>query len=380
MTLCPWNEVTIDLAALFHNFSVLEGLLPRPHQKIIPIVKSDAYGHGMVEVAKYLESRERLWGFGVSEVHEAKTLRASGIRSRILLISGITPGLEEEAARLELTVGVTGREEIHRLSSAFSRTGIPIKVHLKIDTGMTRFGLSINDALKVLEERIRFKGIIFEGIYSHLSSADDPGDPMNHVQIARFRAFLEKAEGVGWRPEVSHLLNSAGLVSFKDAAFDAVRIGIALYGTLDVQGIVSGEGGLNLKPVLRFTSRIISLRDVPKGNPVGYGHRWVAHRPSKVAVIPVGYDDGYMRSLSGRAYALVRGKKVPVAGNICMRNTMLDVTEVPECTLGDEVVLIGRQGRYEITSMELSRLAGTISYELLCLVGTRNRRVFLCSE
>ncbi|OCC15446.1 Alanine racemase [Dissulfuribacter thermophilus] len=375
MTLCPSNKVIIDLDAICHNFSVIKRALPGPAQKIIAIVKSDAYGHGMVEVSRVLEGKEGLWGFGVSEVGEASILRECGIKSPILLISGITEGLEQQAFDLDLSIGITTKEEILRLSDVGKKLGRQIQCHLKIDTGMTRFGLSQEDALWIIKKQFALEGIKLEGLYSHLACADEPCEPLNLEQINRVQEFLKMATGLGWTPSITHLLNSAGIFHFKQAAFDAVRTGIALYGAIPFNGHdINKEFGL--KPALSFKSRIHSLRDVPKGCRVGYGGTWTASRPSKLATIPVGYDNGYLRSLSNRAQVLVGGKRVPVVGRISMRSTVIDVTECGECRVGDEVVLIGKQGDEEITCEELARFADTITYELLCLIGTRNIRVF----
>ncbi len=367
------NTVHIDLGALVENLAALKALLAKPDVGIMAVIKSDAYGHGLIQVAKALW-KHGIWGFGISEIEEAIALRQAGIKSPILLLSGLCQGTEEQVLGLDLITGVPDLGTLEGLERAASKRGVMAKVHLKIDTGMGRLGLTIEELIQIVRDRSHWPHLRFTGLYSHLSAADDPGDPFNQDQIQRFEKAIVKIKALGWHPPEIHLANSAGLIHFKNAHHHLTRPGIALYGAYPGD---QARLKLRLRPVMSFKSQVISIRSVPKGFPISYGHTYYTKRPSKIAVVPVGYDDGYPRSLSNKAWALVRGIRCPVIGSICMKALMLDVTKAEGVRQGDEVVFLGRQGQDTITIEELAMWAGTISYELLCLLGTRNQRHFI---
>ncbi len=370
------NRVEINLEALKHNLQALKSLLSSPQTGIMAVVKSDAYGHGLVEVSKALESAG-VWGFGISEIEEAYILRDAGLSSPIVLLSGLCPGTEAEVVELGLITGVPDISTLDALEKAAFQTGRTATVHLKIDTGMGRLGLSQSELLQVLQALESWPHLKFEGLFSHLSAADEPEDPLNREQIKRFKDMLRAVKGTGWAPQFVHLANSAGLIHFQDAHFNLVRPGIALYGSYPGD---ASRDVISLKPVMSFKSKVISVRDVPRGYPISYGHTFVTTRSSKIAVVPVGYDDGYLRALSNRAEVLIQGIRCPVVGRVCMKALMVDVTGIETVTKGDEVVLLGSQQGESITAEDMALWADTISYELLCLLGTRNRRNFLKGE
>ncbi|NDY43227.1 alanine racemase [Dissulfurirhabdus thermomarina] len=371
MSYASLNRIVVDLEALRANFALLRERLA-PGAGVLAVVKSDAYGHGLVPVARAL-AEAGAWGLGVSEVEEAVRLREAGLRCPVVLLSGLVPEAAEEVVHHGLLPGVTDRATLDALEGAAARADRAVPVHVKVDTGMGRLGFMPGELAELAAARAdRWPHLRFEGLYTHLAAADDPADPLNREQIHRFREALELAEAAGWRPGLRHVVNSAGLLHFPEAHFDLARPGIALYGAHP--GPVDPD--LPLRPVMAVTSRIISVRDVPAGWPVSYGHAFVADRPTRVAVIPVGYDDGYLRRLSPGARVLVRGRPSPVIGRVCMKALMADVTDVAGAAPGDEAVLLGRQGRYDIRIEELADRAGTISYELLCLLGRRNQRIY----
>ena len=367
------NKVEIDLEALEHNFRVLEALLSGSGARMLAVVKSDAYGHGIVEVSKALEALGA-WGFGISEIEEGHILRDAGISSPILLMSGLCPGTEDEVIKLDLITGIPDKALLNALERAAAKAGRRARVHLKVDTGMGRLGLSGSEFQEVLNERSAWPHLEFQGIFSHFSAADTPEDPLNQEQIDRFTRMLRMAEHGGWIPDAVHMANSAGLIHFPQARFNLARPGIALYGAYPGD---ASRHKVNLRPVMSFKSKVISLKDVPEGFTVSYGHTFVTARASRIGVVPVGYDDGYPRRLSNRGRVLVRGRSCPVVGRICMKALMVDLTGVDGASTGDDVVLLGSQHGATITVEEVAQWADTISYELLCLLGTRNQRRYL---
>ena len=367
-----YNHIEIDLGAIEHNFKVLKGLLADSGAGIIAVVKSDAYGHGMPEVSQVLE-KAGAWGFGISEPEEAAILRKRGIALPILLMSGLPPGAEREVLDLNLTPGITDVSSLDRLEAASVKEDKTCKIHLKVDTGMGRMGFLPNELFEVVKDLGRWPHLRAEGLYSHLSSADDPSDPFNGIQLDIFASVLKKVRTMGWNPLAVHLANSAGLIHFPSAHYDLVRPGLAIYGSYPGP---QSQKLLELQPAMSFHSKIVAVRHLSKGASVSYGHSFHTKRPSKIAVVPVGYDDGYQRSLSNRSWVLIRKRRCPVVGRICMKAFMTDVSMLDGVRPGEEVVLLGRQGMQTITAEELAQWGNTISYEILCLLGTRNKRSF----
>jgi alanine racemase len=372
MSYTDLNRVEIDLMAVGHNLTILKGLLKSTGARIMAVVKSDAYGHGLVEVSQALES-SGAWGFGISEVEEAIALREGGITAPILFMSGLPPGAEKEVLALNLIPGITDVHSLDILEHIASERDKTCKVHLKVDTGMGRLGFSPDELYEVVKEPDRWPHMNLEGLYSHLSSADDPLDPFNTVQLNTFASVLDKVKDMGWRPSTVHLANSAGLINFPFAHYDLVRPGLAIYGSCP--GLQSKKD-FELRPVMSFRSEIIAVRNLAEGSPVSYGHSFFTKRPSRIAVVPVGYDNGYLRSMSNRSVVLIRGRRCPVVGHICMRAFMADVSTLDGVAPGEEVVLLGRQENEVITVEELAQWGGTISYEVLCMLGGMNKRSF----
>jgi len=367
------NLVEIDLEALVHNLRVLTSRLASASVGLLAVVKSDAYGHGLLEVSRTLVSAG-VWGLGISEIEEAREIRRAGIASPVVLLSGLYPGGEKEVFDLDLIPGVTDRRTLETLESEGARRGSIRKIHVKLDSGMGRLGLGQEEFLDCVARRDSWPHLEFDGLFSHLSSADEPRDPLNEIQIHRCEAVIGEIRRLGWAPRVVHVANSAGLLHFPASHFDLVRPGIALYGAYPGE---ESRNLVSLRPVMRFRSKVIAVRCLPCGCPVGYGHAYSTVRDSRIAVIPVGYDDGYLRSLSNRARVLIRGRRCPVVGRICMKALMADVSDLSDVQPGEEVVLLGRQGEETITVEDLARWGDTVNYEVLCLLGSRNERRFL---
>ncbi len=370
----PRSVIKIDLSAASDNFSLLNSLMEPGGGALMPVIKSDAYGHGMKRIAAELKKKP-VWGFGVYECSEAEVLRKHGLQNRIFLLSGLLADSPLRALELSLTVGIVKIRELTDLDEAARCHGVMVPVHLKADTGMGRFGLAPEELLEAARRRNRWPNLIFEGLYTHMASADAPEDPFNKKQIERFVQLLRSVRDAGWKPELVHMANSAALVHLPETRFNLARPGIAIYGSLPSPGAKAPYPGL--RPVMSFTSRLIQVRSFLAGDSFSYGHTFTAAGKMLIGLVPVGYDNGYPRSLSNRAHVLVGGKRCPVVGNICMKALLVDLTGAAGIHEGEEVILLGRSGGEQIFIEELSQKAGTISYELLCLLGKLNRRIIL---
>ncbi len=363
------NIVKIHTEAAASNLRSLSMRLDAGVQ-IMPVVKSDAYGHGIVEISRRLVQENCVWGLGIATVQDAICLRNAGITHRLFLLAGCFPGDEVAVAELGVVVGAISIEMIDRLQSAAHRMNTRIPVHIKVDTGMGRYGLYPDQVTEMVSDLGRWPDLLFQGIYTHMPVADDRDNEFNHHQIRLFSSLIRQIRKLGWRPEYVHMANSAAIFNFPDSHFNLVRPGIAIYGSLP-----EAQGPVGLRPVMTFSSSIASIKQMQAGSAIGYGHAARIEKNSVVAVVPTGYDDGYMRSLSCRGFVLVKGTRCNILGRICMKAFMVDVSNVPEPAVGDRVVLIGSSDSQTITVDDLASWANTISYELLCLIGTRNPRI-----
>lgn len=356
----------IDLSALRHNYRLLRSRIP-PVASIFAVVKADGYGHGAVPVARTLEE-EGARMLGVATVEEGVELRREGIRAPVVVLGGVEETQAEEAHAHSLSSVLFERGQIGRLAREGKRNGVPFPVHIKVDTGMGRLGFLEGPAREVLEEVAARPEIRVEGFMTHLSSADGSSAEEREFTRAQLRAFAEQVpvvrrafgEGVA-----VHALNSAGILRWGEFAFDMVRPGITLYGSLPGEGV--GDT-LGLRPVMRLVTRVVSLKELPDGHPVSYGMRYRCSGARRIAAVPLGYADGYRRTFSNAAQMTVLGRRVPVAGRVCMDHTMIDVTGVPGVSVGTEVVVMGGTGP---SADELARIADTIPYEILVQVGRR---------
>jgi alanine racemase len=367
------NRLTIDLSALAHNLNQVKAIVGE-HTRVMGVVKADAYGHGLVAVAKALE-KNRVHSLGVAYFHEAMELRNSGISLPIVILCGIRTREEAEAVvhhRLIPTLFDLPMAEV--LAGECARMNALARAYIKVDTGMGRLGLFFSDLTSLLNHVIRFKKIRVEGLTSHFSSADDAEPGYTEAQIRSFRKAVEAGRAMGLDLPLNNLANSAGLMKFKEAHFDMVRPGIMLYGGLPSPDFIPP---VPLRPVMRFSGEVIQLRDFPDQTPVSYGRTYYTQGPRRIAVLSAGYGEGLLRTLSNRGKVLIRGKKVPITGRVCMNMTMVDVTELRDVRVGDEAVFLGTQNGETITADDLASWAGTISYEILCSTGQRNRKEFV---
>lgn len=339
---------------------------------ILPVVKSEAYGHGLLEVARVL-AEEGAYGFGISEPEEALRLRKAGLALPILLLSGFEKDWLPDIYQLRLIPTVVSVKLLEELENFIQKKGVRMEFHLKVNTGMNRFGIEPEELPRVFKILRRNPHLKLSGVMSHLACAERPEDPLTQKQVRRFSEIREQILKTGFRPRFFHIANSAGIIFLRGLSGNLVRPGIALYGSYPS---FKARAYVRLKPVMSFKTRVFELRTVRAGEALGYGPLYRASSPCRIALVPVGYDDGYPRSLSNKGFAWIKGRRVPVVGAISMRCLALDVSEIENEVLpGEEVILLGGP-QEEVPVDELADLAGTISYELLCAIGRRNLRVY----
>lgn len=363
----------IDIRALVHNLNEAKRLAG-PKSQILAIVKADAYGHGAVTISEALV-RNGIQYLGTALVEEAIELRDAGIKIPIIVLGGIFEEQIPKIAEYDLTPVVYQEGFLKAIANEAGKRNKKINIHIKIDTGMGRIGVLPEDAVDFVKDAASQKNIKVEGIMTHFADADLADKAYAEKQMAEFTAIADKLDKEGIKIPYRHIANSAALVSFENDRFNMARPGIMLYGYTPFSK--GKEGGLNLIPVMSLKTKILHLKRVPAGTYISYGRTFVAKRDSIIATLPVGYADGYSRALSNKGSVIVKGKKAPIAGRVCMDMTMIDVTDIDGVDVNDEVVLIGKQGRETITADDIAMFANTISYEVLCCVGKRVPRVYI---
>jgi len=361
----------IDLGALAFNYRQIQKRIPKG-VKILGVVKADAYGHGAIPISRKLEQLGVEY-LGVAMSDEGVHLRQGGIITPVLLLGGIYQEDVDWVFQFDLTPVIFQRESLYLLAKNAERRRKRVRIHLKVDTGMGRLGVSLDQWPAFLEEVKRFPKIEVEGVLSHYSMADEVEDPFTQKQWEAFKKAVTIAESTGFHFKYKHISNSAGLTAFPSWSGNLVRPGIILYGSYPSPGF---RNLIRLKPVMTLKTSIGLLKRVPLGERISYGGTYVTKRESLIATLPIGYADGYNRSLSNQGDILVRGRRAPVVGRVCMDYIMADVTDIPRVSHGDEAVLMGRQGGGQITAEEIAEKIGSISYEVLCLVGKRVPRIY----
>ncbi len=375
-TLRP-TRAEVDLDAIVHNFNVAREVVGR--SRVLAVVKADGYGHGVVPVALRLQE-EGAFGFGVALAEEALELREAGIESHIVVLNGVHGGAHDAVVRAGLTPVVYELPEVRAFANVARRLGAPVGVHLKVDTGMSRLGVpfdALSSFLDHFEALNAQSGLQITGCMTHLSSADSDPETTER-QLALFDDAVTLLRARGHRPATLHAANTAAAFLHPRSRHDLVRLGSGLfgYGPLPGAGARPGPHQERLRPALRLRTEVISLRNVPAGTRVGYDGTFTAPTERRIATIPVGYGDGLIRATSNRAEVLVRGRRCPVVGNVSMDLTGVDVTSLGNVALGDEVVLLGRQGDQSIDAHELAKSAGTIHYEVLTNISRRVPRFY----
>ena len=368
-----WAE--ISLQAILHNLRAIRKQVGAS-RKILAVVKSNAYGLGAVPVAKALQKAGTEW-FGVTCANEGVELREAGIRKRILILTGFWPGEEKRLIQNNLTPTVTRVDDLAHLERSAKAAGgkSRVRFHLKINTGMNRLGIAADEVECFARKLAGCKHIELEGTFTHFASAEDFTAQQTNEQEKVFLASLARLRALGVSPGIVHMANSGAICARPSTWADMVRPGAILYGYYQSfdppQKKQEVMGQVALQPCLSLRARIISLRNVPVGEGVGYAARFVTKRPSRIAVINAGYADGVVRALTNRGWALVRGKRVPLVGTISMDLTTLDLTDVPEAVLGDVVTIYGTDGDAAIEVSEVAHEIGTVTSDLLCALGRR---------
>lgn len=362
----------INLSNLIHNLGQVRSRIS-PGCKILAVVKANAYGHGSIEVSRELENAG-VDMLGVATVDEGVRLRDAGIEKDILVLGLICGEGVPDVIKSRLTPVVYSLPLVKSLSDAAIHAGIKLPVHVKVDTGMRRIGVNSDDAAEFISEISKLKGINIEGIMTHFAEADLDDKEFVKEQLSVFLSACNRISQAGIRIPVRHVANSAAIIDMKKTHLDMVRPGIMLYG---YSPSLQFEKKVDLRHVMTLKSRIIYLKNVPPKTGVSYGRIFTTVRETIVATLPIGYADGFSRSLSNIGQVIVRGMRVPVIGRVCMDMTMVDVTDIPGAAVGDEVTIIGGKDGNGISAGDIARWTNTISYEVLCRIGERVDRVYI---
>jgi alanine racemase len=364
------TRIRVDLDAIGHNFHALQAHAGVP---VMGIVKANAYGHGLVPVALHLQA-QGIGQLGVALVEEGLALRRAGVTVPILVLGGIHAPQVSQFLVCDLEVTVSSIAKLRQVEQAAASLGRKAVIHLKIDTGMERIGVHSENAAPLIEAALASPGCTVKGIYSHLACSDDPASPMTREQLQRFLDACAHFDRLGAPMPVRHLANSGGVLHFPETCLDMVRPGIALYGVMPDP---ASRHTVALKPALSLVSKVVYFKVVKAGRTVSYGATWTAATDTRVITVPIGYGDGYPRSLSSRGEVLVRGERHPIVGRVCMDQFMVDLGPGGSAYNEDEVVLIGRQGDEAIPCEAVALTAGTIPYEILTGLNARIPREYV---
>ena len=364
-----WVEV--DLDALHHNLN--EAKRVSKGAKILAVVKADGYGHGAVEIAK--ELHEEADYFGVALIDEALQLRRNGVIKPILILGYTSPTQYETLIEADITQAIFSREAARQLSDTAVRMGKKAKIHVVVDTGMSRIGFPpTEESVETIKWINTLPGLFVEGIFSHFALADSKDKTVDKMQLKRFGFVLDGLEREGIHIPIKHISNSAAVID-SDYSFDMVRCGIMLYGMYPSDEVDKTK--VSLKPVMSLKSSVIQVKTLPPGEGVSYGHTFVTTRETRIATVSAGYGDGYPRALSSKGRVIINGQYAPIIGRVCMDIFMVDISHIDGVKVEDPVILIGRDGDKEITAEEVGALADTFNYEIVCSVSRRVPRIYL---
>lgn len=361
----PLTTVEISKKNLIHNLGEFRKRVGK-RIKIMAVVKANAYGHGILEVSK-IASRSGVDWLGVASLEEGLFLRKNNIALPILILGYVPVLLLGEVIRNDLSFVVYNKQTIQKVDQEAKKLSKKAKVHLKIETGTNRQGIPACQVLDFIKFIKRKPNVLPEGICTHFANIEDTTDSSFAMeQLDRFNKVLQLIKAANIKIPIKHTACSAATILFPKTHFNLVRVGISLYGLWPSKETkISARNSLKLKPVLSWKTRIAQIKEVEKGESVGYGRAWWANKKTKIAVLPVGYWDGYDRKLSNSGRVLIHGQFAPVVGRVCMNMTMVDVTDIPKAKIEDEVVLLGKQGNNEVTAEELAQKMGTINYEVV---------------
>lgn len=365
----------IDLDAVAWNMEQMKKNL-KEGTEMVAVIKTDGYGHGAVQVASMLESYDYVWGYAVATLDEAVVLRAAEIQKPILVLGCIFPDQYWEMLKYEIRMNVYTKEMAEAISALAVEKGEQAYVHIKLDTGMARLGFSAEESsIEEIKEIAELPNLVLEGVFTHFAKADEEDKTFTMMQLEKFEWMTQRLEEEGVTFPYVHASNSAGIIDVRRADYNLVRAGIAIYGLYPSEEVDKEK--VQLKPALSLKSHIAFVKDIPAGTPVSYGGDFVSEHQMRIATIPIGYGDGYPRSLSDTGYVLIRGKRAPIIGRICMDQFMVDVSDIPEVKFGDKVTLIGRDQEEYLPVEKLSELSGRFNYEFVCDLGKRIPRVYV---
>ena len=371
------TRAEIDLTAFRHNLQNLRKYLD-PQTRIMAIVKADAYGHGAVSCARIAVESGAANYLGAGVIEEGIELRENGLNAPILILGSIFPDEAEDLVRHNLATILCTQPLAQALSKEAEKQDKTVSVHIKVDTGMNRLGISPENLPALLDQVRNLKNLKIEAVSTHFSSADDEDLSVTQAQLEEFQTALTILQKEGVHTPIVHCANTSALFKFPESHFNMVRPGLILYGVLPSPSLrpIIDQGENPFQPVMQWKSQIILLKPIAKNQPVSYSGSFTTQRDSLIATLPIGYADGLHRMLSNKMDVLIRGRRAPQVGNICMDMILIDVTDIPDVQAGDEVVIFGRQGDEMISVEELAVKGKTIPYEILCSVSKRVPRIY----
>ena len=368
-----WAQIDMD-AVLFNMESMRANI--RDDVRMVAVLKTDGYGHGAIPIMKEMEKLPYVWGYAAATFEEAAAMREGGATKPILLLGYVFPYCYRELARQQIRPACFREDMLEELSKAAQAEGKPIYIHIALDTGMGRIGVRPDDeGLSFVKKAVNTPGIVVEGMFTHFAKADEEERTPTHTQIALYKEFRVRIRReAGFEIPLCHCSNSAGIIEFPEANMDLVRAGITLYGLWPSSEVSTTV--VPLKPVMSLYSHIVYVKEVGPGVSVSYGGTYTTSRDrTRIATIPVGYGDGYPRSLSNKGYVLICGRRAPILGRVCMDQMMVDITDIPEAKEGSLCTLLGTDGGATITMEELGDLSGRFNYELACDINARVPRI-----
>ncbi|MBD8926596.1 MAG: alanine racemase [[Eubacterium] rectale] len=364
----------IDLDAVLYNMESMHKKL-KPGTKIAAVVKADGYGHGAVEISRVLENLPYLWGYAVATSNEAMQLVEAGRKKPIIILGLSFPEQFEEIVENDLRPAVCTYETAQALSDIAAEKNKVCRIHIKVDTGMSRIGFQVTPESADTVARIsKLPNIMIEGIFTHFARADESSKAPAYEQFKQFEKMIAMVEEKGVQIPLKHCSNSAGIVEIPECNMDMVRAGITLYGLWPSEEVDKTK--ISLKPVMSLRSRVAYVKELLPGRQISYGGTFTVKKKMTVATVPVGYGDGYARGLSNKGWVLIKGQKAPICGRVCMDQCMVDVTDIPGVKIGDTVTLLGKDADEEITMEQLGELSGRFNYEFACLITPRVPRIY----
>lgn len=365
----------VDLDAIEANFEAMKAKL-REGTQIVGVIKTDGYGHGAVPIAHLMEDKDYLWGFATATIEEAMELRDAGITKPILILGYVFPEAYPDLIARDIRPTVFRLDMAEELSREAVRQGKTVYIHIKLDTGMSRIGFAdAEESIQTIRQIQALPGVVLEGLFTHFAKADEYDKTPAHLQLNRYLRFAKACEEAGISFPLYHCSNSAGIMELPEANLSMVRAGITIYGLLPSDEV--DEKAMPLQPAMSLKSHIVYVKEIEAGTQVSYGGTYTADSRRRIATVPVGYGDGYPRTLSNKGCVLIAGRRSPIRGRVCMDQLMVDVTDIPEAACGTEVTLIGADGGEWLTMEELGALSGRFNYELACDIAKRVPRIYL---